>query len=91
MNWIRQVLQPGTLADDDRTVLAEYFALLEYKLQRRDELERRIEELALTPRYMPVVERIACFRGFKLRGPASCLIPAQAFDSVSYMLEDGMA
>jgi len=65
MNWIRQVLQPGTLADDDRTVLTEYFALLEYKLQRRDELDRRIEELALTPRYKPVVDRIACFRGFK--------------------------
>ena len=65
MNWIRQVLQPGTLADDDRTVLAEYVALLEYKLQRRDELDRRIEELALTPRYKPVVDRIACFRGFK--------------------------
>jgi len=65
MNWIRQVLQPETLADDDRTVLAEYFALLEYKLQRRDDLDRRIEELALTPRYKPVVDRIACFRGFK--------------------------
>jgi len=65
MTWIRQVLQPGTLAGDDRRVLAEYFALLEYELQRRDELDRRIEELALTPRYRPVVERIACFRGFK--------------------------
>ncbi len=65
MNWIRQVLQPGTLAEDDRTVLAEYLALLEYKLQRRDALDRRIEELALTPRYQPVVDRIACFRGFK--------------------------
>lgn len=65
MTWIRQVLQPGTLAHDDRTVLAEYFALLEYELQRRDELDRRIEDLALTPRYKPIVERIACFRGFK--------------------------
>ena len=65
LNWIRQVLQPGTLAEDDRTVLAEYLALLEYKLQRRDELDRRIEELALTPRYKPIVERIMCFRGFK--------------------------
>jgi hypothetical protein len=40
-------------------------ALLEYKLQRRDELDRSIEALALTPRYKPVVDRIACFRGFK--------------------------
>lgn len=65
LNWIRQVLQPGTLAEEDRLVLAEYFALLEYKLQRRDELDRRIEALALTPRYKPVVDRITCFRGFK--------------------------
>lgn len=65
LNWIRQVLQPGALAKEDRLVLAEYFALLEYKLQRRDELDRRIEAIALTPRYKPVVDRITCFRGFK--------------------------
>lgn len=65
MNWIRQVLQPDSLAEEDRTVLAEYFALLEFKLQRRDELDRRIEALALTTRYKPVVDRITCFRGFK--------------------------
>jgi len=65
LNWIRQVLAPGTLAEEDHTVLSEYLALLEYKLQRRDELDRRIEALALTPRYKPVVERLCCFRGFK--------------------------
>lgn len=65
LNWIRQVLRPDVLAEEDRIVLAEYFALLEYKLQRRDELDRRIEALALTPRYKPVVDRIMCFRGFK--------------------------
>lgn len=64
-NWIRQILAPGTLADDDHTVLSEYLALLEYKLQRRDQLDRRIEVLALTPRYKPLVDRICCFRGFK--------------------------
>ena len=65
MNWIRQVLQPSVLAEEDHVVLAEYVALLEYKLGRRDELDRRIEALALTPRYKPVVDRILCFRGFK--------------------------
>ena len=65
MTWIRQVLAPGTLADEDHVVLSEYLALLEYKLQRRDELDGRIEALALTPRYKPVVDRIRCFRGFK--------------------------
>ncbi len=65
LNWIRHILQPGTLAEEDHVVLAEYLALLEYKLQRRDELDRRIEALALTPRYKTVVDRITCFRGFK--------------------------
>jgi transposase len=65
LHWIRQVLFPGTLADEDRLVLTEYLALLEYKLQRRDDLDRRIEELALLPRFKPVVECLGCFRGFK--------------------------
>ena len=65
MNWIRQVLKPGQLAEEDRIVLGEYLALLEYKLQRRDDLDGRIEALALTPRYKPVVDRNCCFRGFK--------------------------
>ena len=64
-NWIRQILAPGVLAEEDHVVLSEYLALLEYKLQRRDQLDRRIEALALTPRYKPVVDRLACFRGFK--------------------------
>ncbi len=59
------MLQPGTLVEADRTVPSEYLALLEYKLQRRDELDRRIEQLALTQRYKPLVDRIGCFRGFK--------------------------
>ena len=65
LTWIRQALAPGTLADEDHVVLSEYLALLEYKLQRRDELDERICTLALTPRYKPVVDRICCFRGFK--------------------------
>ena len=65
MSWIRQVLTPGELAVEDHVVLSEYLALLEYKLQRRDELDQRIAALALSPRYKPVVDRICCFRGFK--------------------------
>lgn len=64
-NWIRQVLAPGTLAVEDHIVLSEYLGLLEYKLQRRDELDQRIAALALTPRYKPLVDRMCCFRGFK--------------------------
>ncbi len=65
LDWIRHMLDPGTFADEDQIVLSEYLALLEYKLQRRDELDRRIEDLALTPRYKPLVDRLRCFRGFK--------------------------
>jgi transposase len=65
LNWIRQILAPGVLAEEDHIVLSEYLALLEYKLQRRDQLDRRIEALALTPRYKPVVDCLGCFRGFK--------------------------
>ena len=63
--WIRQLLAPSVLSEEDRTVLAEYVALLEYKLDRRDELDRKIEALALTPRYRSLVDRIRCFRGFQ--------------------------
>ena len=65
LNWIRHLLAPGSLADEDHVVLSEYLALLDYKLQRRDELDRRIHALALMPRYKPLVDRIICFRGFK--------------------------
>lgn len=65
LTWIRQVLALEDLAEEDRIVLSEYLSLLEYKLQRRDQLDQRIEALALTPRYKPVVDRIGCFRGFK--------------------------
>lgn len=83
-NWIRHVLAPGTLADEDHMVLSEYLALLEYKLQRRDELDRRIEALALTPRYKPLVARLGCFRGFKTQAVmviATELGDARRFDS----------
>ncbi len=65
MNWIRHLLMPGNLSEVDRIVLGEYLALLEYKLQRREDLDRRIEALAQTPRYKPAVDRICTFRGFK--------------------------
>ena len=65
MNWIRRLLEPGAPGDDDRMVLTEYLTLLEFKLQRRDALDRRIEELALTPRYKRVVDRLRCFRGIR--------------------------
>lgn len=65
LKWIRSLLAPGILAEEDQVVLSEYLALLEYKLSRREELDRRIEDLALRPFYKPVVERLKCFRGIE--------------------------
>jgi transposase len=44
-------------------VYSEYLGLLEYKLSRRDELDRRIAPLALTPALAPAANGLQCFRG----------------------------
>lgn len=63
--WLRQLQGSGELAAEDRTVLGEYLALVEYTSQRRDELDRQIEALALTPAYEATVARLRCFRGIE--------------------------
>jgi hypothetical protein len=47
-------------------VFREYHARLAYKLQRRDERDRQIEESALTPALAAAVARLQCFRGIAL-------------------------
>jgi transposase len=62
--WLRELLQDETaLPDYDRVVFSEYFSVLEYQLQRRAELDRRIEEIAELDTYRPAVRRLRCFRG----------------------------
>lgn len=61
--WLRALLTGGALAAQDALVLGEYLALLEYKLERRDALDRRIEAIARTPAYQTAVERLRCARG----------------------------
>lgn len=63
--WLRRLLTEHALVGEDEVVLSEYLSLLEYKLDRREELDRRIEALALEPRYKPVVDRLRCFRGIE--------------------------
>lgn len=63
LSWLRSLLAQGLLAEEDHVVLSEYLALLEYKLSRREELDQRIEELALLPQYKAAVDRLKCFRG----------------------------
>jgi len=67
MNWLKQLASNASpLAKEDLIVYQEYLALLEYELQRREELDRKIEELALTPSLAPVVQRLQCFRGISV-------------------------
>ena len=67
LKWLQHLTTDGSpLAAHDRLVFREYHALLLYKLQRRDELDRQIEQLALLPALAPMVSRLQCFRGISL-------------------------
>ncbi len=67
LKWLQHLTTDGSpLAVQDRLVFREYHALLMYKLQRRDELDRQIEQLALLPALAAMVSRLQCFRGISL-------------------------
>lgn len=67
LRWLQQLTtEHSPLAPADRLVFREYHALLHYKLQRRDELDREIERLAELPMLQPMVARLQCFRGISL-------------------------
>jgi transposase len=69
LRWLEHLTsETSPLAPADRLVFREYHALLAYKLQRRDELDREIERLALTPALAAAVGRLQCFRGISLHG-----------------------
>ena len=68
LTWIRALLNGDRIVDEDRDVLSEYLALLEYKLDRRDDLDRKIEKLALSPSYREAVGRLRSLRGIDTHG-----------------------
>ena len=69
LKWLQQLTtEHSPLAAADRLVFREYHALLQYKLQRRDDLDREIERLAALPTLAPMVQRLQCFRGIALQG-----------------------
>ena len=61
--WLERLLHQEQLALQDRAVFSEYLALMDYKVSRRDDLDRQIEEVAFSELYRPQVQRLACFRG----------------------------
>jgi transposase len=58
--WLRRqsLEHPGT-----RAAFEDYYAAVVHTQLRRDELDRRICELAATARFAPVVGRLECLRG----------------------------
>jgi transposase len=67
--WLKKLQGPhSVLATEDEFVFSEYLALLEYKLQRRDELDRIVEKLALRPFLATAVSYLQCFKGFAVHG-----------------------
>jgi transposase len=67
LKWLQHLTTDGSpLAAHDRLVFREYHALLLYKLQRREDLDRQIEQLAELPTLAPMVQQLQCFRGISL-------------------------
>lgn len=67
LKWLQHLTTDGSpLAREDLLVYREYHALLLYKLQRREELDRQIEQLAELPTLKPMVAVLQCFRGISL-------------------------
>ena len=67
LKWLLHLTTDSSpLAPEDRLVFREYHALLDYTLQRREELDRQIEQLALLPTLAPMVQTLQCFRGISL-------------------------
>ena len=63
MTWLRAIRRDAVLEPEDQVVFGEYLALLDYKLDRREELDRQIETLALEPGYKEAVGRLGCLKG----------------------------
>jgi len=67
LKWLQHLTTDASpLASEDRLVYREDHALLMYKLQRREELDRQSEQLAELPTLKPMVAILQCFRGISL-------------------------
>jgi hypothetical protein len=73
--WLESLTHGQKLAPEDRAVFGEYLALLDYKISRRDDLGEQIAEIAFSPSYRGVVERLCCFRGIHTLGAMTLVRP----------------
>lgn len=65
-NWTDKhwrYLRSLKFSETDTVVWQEYLALLNYKLDRLIELDKRIEEIAFSESYKEIVGRLRCLRG----------------------------
>ena len=63
MMWLRAIQRDGVLETEDQIVFGEYLAPLDYKPDRREELDRQIPVLALDPSYNEAVGRLGFLKG----------------------------
>jgi transposase len=89
LKWLQRLAsEQSPLEAADRLVFREYHALLLYKLQRRDELDKEIERLAELPTLAPAVKRLQCFRGISLHSAvvlATEIVDWRRFDRPSQL------
>ena len=65
-NWTEKhwrYLRSLTFEGPDKQVWVEYMCLLEYKLNRLQDLDKQIEELAFSDAYAELVGKLRCFKG----------------------------
>jgi hypothetical protein len=65
-NWTQQhwrYLKSLKFEGPDKQVWFEYLCLLEYKLNRLEELDKEIEKLAFSEPYAALVGKLRCFKG----------------------------
>jgi transposase len=63
--WLEARRTDAALGDEDRTILGEYLALMQYAEQRRDALDQQLETMVLAPALAAAVETLAAFRGLE--------------------------
>ena len=61
--WLEQLRTSEGVTAEERTVISEYLSLLAYTEQRRDALDRQLEDLVLAPAVSAAVATLSVFRG----------------------------